>query len=146
MGAYTFIRSLYNGGDSRFDTIRCDRKLFFAVFLMQGVWVTVCCLPVVALNSVPAEAFAGLSWDGWPSHVEILGFYLFRTFWFWLGMWSFVRGFAIECLADWQLAKWSWERKQKKHSEVFCRRGFWNRWLVRLRYLIRVEANGRLLL
>lgn len=122
MGIYTFVRALLNGGDSRFDTIRTNPKRFFAVFMAQGIWVMACTLPVIAFNSVPVEVFAGMTWQPWA--LETIPHFL-SAFWFWLGMWSFTRGLAIECVADWQLQKWRWDRRLKKHDDVFCNRGLW---------------------
>jgi steroid 5-alpha reductase family enzyme len=125
VGLFTFIRSLCRGGDSRFEKYRTQPRKFFALFLLQGVWVTFCTLPIVALNSIPSNGFTG---DGWrtPDNVSILTG-LYRRCWFWIGMWSFLRGFVIECLADWQLSKWRWDRYRKRHNEVFCGRGLWDR-------------------
>ncbi|KAL2138206.1 hypothetical protein VTI28DRAFT_7279 [Corynascus sepedonium] len=61
VGIFAFVRALYLGGDSRFDSIRTDRIKFFLVFMTQGLWVTFCTLPVVALNSIPAQAFTSAS-------------------------------------------------------------------------------------
>jgi steroid 5-alpha reductase family enzyme len=124
VGVYTFVRALLNGGDSRFDTIRTDPKRFFAVFVAQGIWVMACTLPVIALNSVPAEVFADMTWRPWT--LETIP-HILSVFWFWLGMWSFARGLAIECVADWQLQKWRWEKREKKHDEAFCGRDMWSR-------------------
>ena len=125
VGIYTFLRSLYRGGDSRFDNIRTDRTRFFTVFMLQGVWVTLCTVPVVALNSIPAEGFAGGGWWTEDRHTWVSG--PWRMAIFWLGLWSFFRGFVIECLADWQLMKWLWDKDHKKHDEVFCATGLWEK-------------------
>ncbi|KAK4150575.1 hypothetical protein C8A00DRAFT_17927 [Chaetomidium leptoderma] len=127
LGIYTFRRTLHKGGDSRFDFIRYNPKRFFSVFMLQALWVTMCTLPVVALNSVPFEAFEGVAWQSGGGDPVVLVPSIMRMFWFWLGAWSIFRGFMIECVADWQMAKWAKEKEQKKHDEVFCGKGLWYR-------------------
>ncbi|KAL2166488.1 hypothetical protein VTG60DRAFT_2725 [Thermothelomyces hinnuleus] len=124
-GIFTFVRALCRNGDSRFDRFRANRKKFFAAFMMQSVWVTFCAIPVIALNSIPAQGFIGTSWQtsGPISALTSSG----RMLWFWLGVWAFFRGLMIECVADWQLTKWRLDKYRKRHDEVFCRRGFWER-------------------
>ncbi|KAH6842766.1 hypothetical protein B0I37DRAFT_417922 [Chaetomium sp. MPI-CAGE-AT-0009] len=82
-------------------------------------------VPSVLLRCELLEGFTGTGWRT-PNDISILTG-LYRRFWFWIGMWSFLRGFVIECLADWQLSKWRWDRYQKKHDEVFCGKGLWDR-------------------
>jgi steroid 5-alpha reductase family enzyme len=125
VGIYTFLRSLYRGGDSRFEDIRTEPKRFFIVFMLQGIWITFCTLPVVALNSIPPEGFVGPAWWTADKHTWVSG--PWRMFIFWLGLWSFFRGFVIECLADWQLMKWRWAKDRKKHDEVVCNTGLWEK-------------------
>ncbi|KAK4145552.1 uncharacterized protein C8A04DRAFT_35610 [Dichotomopilus funicola] len=122
LGLYTFIRSICRGGDSRFDKFRDNPRKFFAVFMAQGIWVTLCTVPVVAVNSILADGFPSSDWRTSSPAAAFI-----RAVWFTLGLWSFLRGFAIECLADWQLSKWLLDRHWKKHEEVFCGKGLWDR-------------------
>ncbi|KAH6617083.1 hypothetical protein F5144DRAFT_615765 [Chaetomium tenue] len=108
VGLFTFIRSLCRGGDSRFDAVRNNPRKFFLRFMLQGV-----------------NGFTG---EGWRTP-NIVSFVtgLCRWGWFWLGLWSVFRGLMIECMADWQLSKWRWDRYRGKHNEVFCGTNLWDR-------------------
>jgi hypothetical protein len=123
VGIYSFLRLLYYRGDSRFDGIRNKPPRFARAFTMQLIWVTVCSLPVVALNSVPLKTIENIGVTSLETYPE----YLAGNFTFWLGMWSVLRGSFLELLADWQLTKWRWEKDHGKHDEVFCSRGLWRR-------------------
>ena len=93
--------------------------------MMQGMWVTFCTLPIVALNSIPNSGFTTTGWLKPGLTPTILG--ACRCFWFWLGLWSFLRGIVIECMADWELSRWRWDRYRGKHNETFCGTGLWDR-------------------
>ncbi|KAK4249689.1 hypothetical protein C7999DRAFT_39178 [Corynascus novoguineensis] len=107
MGIFAFIRALCLGGDSRFDNIRTDRIKFFMVFITQAQAFT----SAGQGTSNPISALTGL----------------YQTLWFWLGILAFFRGLMIECVADWQLSKWRFDKYRKKHNDVFCGKGLWNR-------------------
>jgi cytochrome c oxidase subunit IV len=128
VGTYTFVRSILRGGDSRFDGIRENRTRFLMAFLMQALWVWFCTLPIVAINTLPAEPFRGMWCKKFGAEMLPIPTCYIRLAWFALGIWSIVRGSAIELLADWQLSKWMWDRKMKRHDEVFCKRGLWLKW------------------
>ena len=112
MGSYLFQRVLQEGKDSRFDKMKKSPPKFFAAWMAQATWVSLCVLPVVAVNSVPVAAFAAI-----PAIqlTDVLG----------LSLW--VGGFAFEVAADRQKAKWQKERKAKLHDEEFMTRGLWSK-------------------
>ncbi|KAK5136064.1 hypothetical protein LTR08_004114 [Meristemomyces frigidus] len=100
------------GRDSRFDTIRFSPAKFLGAFFAQATWVSLCLLPVLALNSIPAPALAAL-----PALAltDILGLLLFAG------------GITLEATADAQKSLWMKEKKEKRHSEDFLTRGLWSR-------------------
>jgi hypothetical protein len=128
VGTYTFVRSILRGGDSRFDGIRNNRTRFLKAFLMQALWVWFCTLPIIAVNTLPAETFRGMWCKKFGAELLPIPTCYIRLAWFGLGIWSVLRGSAIELVADWQLSKWMWDRKMKRHDEVFCSRGLWLKW------------------
>ncbi|KAG8426097.1 hypothetical protein J3459_008441 [Metarhizium acridum] len=64
LGAYLFHRISQEGHDARFDTVRTKPLRFAFAFFMQAVWVSVMLMPVMAVNAVPAAAFAAVA----PAH------------------------------------------------------------------------------
>ena len=112
MGTFLFRRVLSDGHDSRFDEIKKSPVQFFGAFMAQAAWVSLCALPVVAVNSLPAATFARL-----PTLLttDVLGLALFAG------------GWAFEIVADRQKAAWSEERRRKVHDEQFLTRGLWSR-------------------
>ena len=112
MGSYLFQRVLSEGRDSRFDTIRRSPPKFLAAFLAQSAWVSLCLMPVLALNAVPATALAAV-----PRLLatDVLG----------LGLWA--GGFAIEVLADRQKSEWLRAKRAKEHDEQFLTRGLFSK-------------------
>lgn len=113
VGSFLFARVLGDGHDSRFDTIRAKPLKFFGAFFAQATWISLCLMPVLALNSIPAirltQALPGLT------TTDILGLSLFAG------------GFIFEVVADRQKNKWVAEKKAKKHEEDFLTRGLWSR-------------------
>jgi protein-S-isoprenylcysteine O-methyltransferase Ste14 len=74
--------------------------------------VSLCLLPVLAVNSIPAAAFASMP----PVAVtDVLGSLLH------------VGGLTFEVAADRQKSQWMRGRKEKKHNEEFLTRGLWSR-------------------
>ncbi|KAK3945677.1 hypothetical protein QBC46DRAFT_430332 [Diplogelasinospora grovesii] len=110
LGSYLFQRILQEGHDSRFEEIRKSRPKFLGAFTAQATWVSLCSLPVIAVNSIPAAA---LSSGVKPSDVLGLGLY--------------VGGIVMEVMADRQKAKWMQEKRDKVHDEQFLTRGLWSR-------------------
>ncbi|KAL9633822.1 MAG: hypothetical protein Q9204_003240, partial [Flavoplaca sp. TL-2023a] len=96
-----------------FDNIRGSPPKFLGAFFAQATWVTLCLMPVLAVNALPASLFSTL-----PAAVGITDI---------LGALLFVGGFSFEVAADRQKNKWVQEKKTKKHSEEFLTRGLWSK-------------------
>lgn len=112
MGTYLFQRVLSDGKDSRFDEIKKSPPKFLAAFMAQATWVSLCLLPVLAINSIPHAAMATL-----PALriTDILGLLLY------------VGGLSFEITADRQKDAWVQEKKRKEHDEDFLTRGLWSK-------------------
>ena len=102
-----------DGEDSRFKNIRNSPPKFLVAFFAQATWVSLCLLPVIAVNSLPASTFAALG--GAVSITDVLGVLLY------------VGGLSFEATADRQKSKWVQEKKEKKHEEDFLTRGLWSK-------------------
>ena len=113
MGTYLFRRITADGTDSRFEKIRSSPPQFIVAFFAQATWVTLCLMPVLAINSLPATAFAAL-----PASVAATDI---------LGLLLFTGGLSFEVVADRQKDAWVQEKKAKKHSEEFLTRGLWSK-------------------
>jgi len=113
LGTFLFTRILSDGEDSRFKDIRNSAPKFAVAFFAQATWVSLCLLPVLAVNSLPASTFAALG--GAVSITDIIGILLY------------VGGMSFEMTADRQKSKWSQEKKEKKHDEDFLTRGLWSK-------------------
>ncbi|KAK2049187.1 DUF1295-domain-containing protein [Colletotrichum somersetense] len=111
LGSYLFQRILEEGKDSRFDEIKKSPARFAVAFFAQATWVSLCLMPVIALNAVPASAFAAL-----PAFKasDVLGLLIY------------VAGFAFEITADRQKSRWLRERREKVHDEQFMTSGLWS--------------------
>jgi steroid 5-alpha reductase family enzyme len=112
VGTYLFTRVRAQGSDSRFDEIKKSPLRFWGAFMMQATWVSLCVMPVVTVNAVPAAAFAGAG----LKLTDVLG----------LGM--FAGGLAFEVLADGQKSKWLREKRERKHDEEFMTGGLFGVW------------------
>lgn len=113
MGSYLFRRISADGNDSRFDSIRDSPPKFLGAFFAQATWVTLCLLPVVALNSLPATLLSTL-----PAGIAITDI---------IGLLLYVGGLSFEVTADRQKDQWVHEKKQKIHDEDFLTRGLWSK-------------------
>ena len=113
MGSYLFRRISADGSDSRFDSIRDSPPKFLGAFFAQATWVTLCLLPVLALNSLPATLLSTL-----PAGIAITDI---------IGLLFYVGGLSFEVTADRQKDQWVREKKQKKHDEDFLTRGLWSK-------------------
>jgi len=80
--------------------------------MAQATWVSLCLMPVIAVNSIPATALAAL-----PA-LTLTDF---------IGLLLFVGGITFEATADSQKSQWMEEKKAKKHSEEFLTRGLWSK-------------------
>ncbi|KAI9839431.1 MAG: hypothetical protein M1837_002080 [Sclerophora amabilis] len=112
LGTYLFQRINKDGSDSRFDDIKPSPPKFFGAFMVQATWVSICLLPVLALNSIPQTALASL-----PTLMltDIVGLLLYTG------------GLSFEVAADRQKDKWVQEKREKKHEEDFLTRGLWSK-------------------
>jgi steroid 5-alpha reductase family enzyme len=113
VGFHLFTRIMRDGGqDGRFDRIRNSFPGMVAVFMAQATWVSLCLLPVMAVNSLPPSAFKTFTTI---TPMSLLG----------LSVWVF--GLAYEMAADRQKTEWLRQRKEKKHSEEFLTKGMWSK-------------------
>ena len=112
VGTYLFQRISADGSDSRFKEIRYSPPKFLVAFFAQATWVSLCLMPVLAINSIPATAFAAL-----PASVAVTDI---------LGLLLFTGGLSFEVVADRQKDSWVQEKKAKKHDEDFLTRGLWS--------------------
>lgn len=113
LGSYLFKRiTADEGTDSRFDSIRVSPPKFLVAFAAQATWVSLCLMPVLAINSIPATTLAALPF---LTITDILGVLLY------------VGGITFESLADYQKSTWVAEKKEKKHDEDFLTRGLWGK-------------------
>lgn len=113
VGSYLFQRISADGHDSRFDKIRNEPSKFAVAFFAQATWVTLCLMPVLAINSLPATTFAALG--SAVSITDVVGILLY------------VGGLSFEIAADRQKNRWVQEKKEKKHDEDFLTRGLWSK-------------------
>jgi len=113
LGSYLFQRILQDGEDSRFKNIRNSPPKFAVAFLAQATWVSLCLLPVMAVNSLPAGTFASLG--GAVAVTDVIGILLY------------IGGLSFEVTADRQKSTWVEEKKAKKHDEDFLTRGLWSK-------------------
>jgi steroid 5-alpha reductase family enzyme len=110
VGSYLFQRVLQEGKDSRFDKIKTSPSRFGVAFMVQAMWVSLCLMPVMAVNAIPPAAFGtGLK------VTDMLG----------LGL--YVGGLTFEVMADRQKSKWMKEKREKQHDEEFLTRGLWSK-------------------
>ena len=70
-------------------------------------------MPVLAINSLPASAFASL-----PAFVGVTDI---------VGLLLYVGGLSFEVAADRQKSQWVQAKKEKKHEEAFLTQGLWSK-------------------
>ncbi|TVY94259.1 hypothetical protein LAWI1_G000347 [Lachnellula willkommii] len=104
LGTYLFQRVISDGKDSRFDEIKKSPPKFFGAFMVQATWVSLCLMPVLALNSIPHVALSALPLVG---VTDIIGLLLFAG------------GLTFEVTADRQKNAWVQAKKNKEHDEDF---------------------------
>jgi steroid 5-alpha reductase family enzyme len=113
LGTYLFQRVSADGSDSRFDRIKKSPPSFFGAFMVQAMWVSLCFMPILAVNSMPASVFTSLG--AAVSVTDVVGILLY------------VGGLSFEVIADRQKDKWVQEKKRKEHEEGFLTRGLWSK-------------------
>jgi len=91
VGSYLFQRVLSDGKDSRFDEIKKSPPKFLVAFMAQATWVSLCLMPVLAVNSIPHAVLSTLPVVG---VADIIGLLLFAG------------GFSFEVIADRQKNAW----------------------------------------
>lgn len=74
--------------------------------------MSLCLLPVLAINSIPATTLAALPFF---TITDIIGLLLYFG------------GISFEATADRQKSQWLKEKKEKKHEEDFLTRGLWSK-------------------
>ncbi|KAH6680579.1 hypothetical protein B0J14DRAFT_578934 [Halenospora varia] len=112
LGTYLFQRVIQDGKDSRFDEIKKSPPKFFGAFMAQATWVSLCLMPVLALNSIPRSVLAGLPLVGLT---DIIGIILY------------IGGLSFEITADRQKNSWVQAKKRKEHDEDFLTHGLWSK-------------------
>lgn len=112
LGSYLFQRVLADGHDSRFDEIKKSPPKFFGAWMAQATWVSLCLMPILAVNSIPHTLLSTL-----PrlTATDVVG----------LGL--FAGGFAFEVAADRQKNAWVQAKKRKEHDEEFLTSGLWSK-------------------
>jgi steroid 5-alpha reductase family enzyme len=113
LGTYLFARISADKEDSRFAEIKQKAPSFFGAFMIQATWVSLCLMPVLAVNSLPASTFAALGTA--VTVTDIIGLLLY------------VGGLSFEVAADREKSAWVEEKRQKKHDEDFLTRGLWSK-------------------
>lgn len=112
LGTYLFQRISADGSDSRFDNIKKSPPQFFGAFMIQATWVSLCLMPILAVNSLPASVFTALG--AAVSITDVVGILLY------------IGGLSFEVTADRQKNQWVQEKKNKQHDEDFLTRGLWS--------------------
>ncbi|CZR57105.1 uncharacterized protein PAC_06994 [Phialocephala subalpina] len=112
LGTYLFQRVLADGKDSRFNEIKKSPSKFFGAFMAQATWVSLCLMPILALNSIPHTLLSTL-----PALAltDILGLLLYAG------------GITFEAIADRQKSAWVDAKKNKEHEEDFLTHGLWSK-------------------
>ncbi|MCJ1465484.1 hypothetical protein MMC07_004102 [Pseudocyphellaria aurata] len=115
LGTHLYARISSSGSDSRFDAIRDSVPKFGLAFFAQATWVSICLLPVLALNSIPAARLAATVLPRSVAVTDALGLLLFGG------------GLTLEVLADRQKSAWLQAKREGKHHEDFLASGLWAR-------------------
>src|SRR5689334_8654890 len=110
VGSYLLKRVVQVGKDSLFDKLKMSPPRCFCTFMITATVVSICLLPVMAVNAIPAAAFgSGLRLT------DVLGLSLY------LG------GLTFEVIADRQKGQWMKEKREKQHDEQFLTTGLWSK-------------------
>ena len=112
VGSYLFQRIMADGKDSRFDEIKKSPPKFLGAFVAQATWVSLCLMPVLAINSIPHAVLSTLPL---VKITDVVGLLLY------------VGGLAFEVTADRQKNAWVQAKKNKEHDEDFLTRGLWSK-------------------
>jgi len=112
LGTYLFQRVLADGKDSRFDEIKKSPPKFLVAFVAQATWVSLCLMPILAVNSIPHAVLSTLPAVGLT---DIIGLAMFAG------------GLTFEVIADRQKDAWVQAKKRKEHDEDFLTHGLWSK-------------------
>ncbi|KAK8069775.1 hypothetical protein PG994_006391 [Apiospora phragmitis] len=112
LGSFLFDRVMKEGKDSRFDEIKKSPLKFAVAWMGQATWVTLCLMPVIAINSIPTAVFASM-----PA-LKLTDA---------IGMALYIGGLTFEVIADRQKSQWMHEKRTKQHDEQFMTRGLWTK-------------------
>lgn len=115
MGSYLFQRISKEGKDSRFDEIKKSPPKFLGAFFAQAMWVSLCIMPVVAVNAAPSIALSSTALGSSVLLTDVLG----------LSLWA--GGFLTEIIADRQKSQWLKEKREKQHDEEFLTKGLFGK-------------------
>eukprot|EP01097_Dermamoeba_algensis_P001830 TRINITY_DN1703_c0_g1_i2.p1 TRINITY_DN1703_c0_g1~~TRINITY_DN1703_c0_g1_i2.p1 ORF type:complete len:258 (-),score=14.05 TRINITY_DN1703_c0_g1_i2:90-863(-) len=102
LGTYLLRRILKAGKDRRFDEVKTKPLRFLIYWLIQGVWVFVCALPVFLVNTNSSEPGLNL--------LDVIG---------WL---VYLAGLAIETVSDYQKDVF---RSNPANHDKFISSGLW---------------------
>lgn len=111
VGTYLYQRISASGSDTRFDTLRDSPPKVLTAFALQASWVSICLLPILALNSLPAALLVSL-----PRSVALTDV---------AGLSLFAGGLGLEIVADRQKAGWGRAKREHRHDEDFITSGLW---------------------
>ncbi|KAE9373466.1 DUF1295-domain-containing protein [Stipitochalara longipes BDJ] len=112
LGSYLFQRVLSDGKDSRFDEIKKSPPKFLVAFMAQATWVSLCLMPILAVNSIPHAVLSTLPALG---ITDVIGLLLYAG------------GLGFEVTADRQKNAWVQAKKSKEHDEDFLTHGLWSK-------------------
>ena len=104
LGSFLFLRISNDGEDKRFRTIKPSFTQFFMTWTLQGTWVSLCSLCAIT---------------GIASNAGIITNSIF-----FVGLFMFIGGFAIEVVADQQKTAF---RSLPENRDKFITSGLWSR-------------------
>lgn len=104
VGSYLFQRVMQDGKDSRFDEIKKSPPKFFVAFMAQATWISLCLMPILAVNSIPHAVLSTLPAIGITDA---------------LGLLLYAGGLGFEVTADRQKDAWV-QAKKRKVSLLSC--------------------------
>eukprot|EP00210_Caulerpa_lentillifera_P007677 g7328.t1 len=102
LGTFLFLRTLFSGGDSRFDEAKKQPVKFFVYWTLQAVWVWICCLPSIFISATGRDPSVG------PTDI--------------IGIVFYVTGLMVEATAD--LQKFVFKRDPTNKGK-FITTGLW---------------------
>jgi steroid 5-alpha reductase family enzyme len=104
VGSYLFQRVMQGGKDSRFDEIKKSPPKFLVAFMAQATWISLCLMPILAVNSIPHAVLSTLPAIG---ITDVVGLLLYAG------------GLGFEVTADRQKDAWV-QAKKRRVSLLSC--------------------------